>query len=165
MHALRRRWLPLVPLLLAAMALPLAACKPEGIKTPPPAYTTGYYLLPDETSRYDFTVTRGTILNLTVKITNIADVPIELRLAEDNQSDTPDSLEPQVSSAWTTIQPGEEALFAAVYYIPENIPLGTYHLGITGKLREPVPDRAEQTPGFTLTVVEDTSPADQGAAQ
>jgi hypothetical protein len=152
MNATRATWLPLGLLVLAAV-VPLAGCNSGGVKDPVPAYTTGYYLLPDETPLHEISVPRGTTLNLTIGMTNIADVPIELRLAASNQNAL-DSLDPQLSAAWTTIQPGEKAWFSAVYYIPVDIPLGTYNVGITGKLREPVPDRAEQTPNLKLTIVD-----------
>ena len=160
-----------VPVLLLAAALPallpvlLAGCAGDLPKKPLPAYTLGYYLLPAQTTINEISVLQGSMVNLAVGVTSLSDVPLAVRLAADNRPGTPATLSPRLSAEYVAIRPGESVLLSAVYYVGSNLPPGNYMLGLRGELREAVPDRAELSRSFRLTVTADASAADQEAAR
>ena len=110
--------------------------------------------LPAEEPLSSLTIERGSSLTLPVTVTSNSDVPVSIRLTQDNQRILPDSITFETPPDYAALQPGENATLYVTFNVSELATPGEYSTGIHGQLKEPVANRCLMTQLFTLIVTD-----------
>jgi len=133
------------------------SCKPSPT-TPPssptklfPAYTIDIKYPAEEGF---VTVERGGAFTLPVTVRSLVDEPIKIRLALTTNDGVPEFVECELQKEYTTLNPGKTIDTQITIKIAEDAPPGSFYLGITGELQEPVKERGGEAMFFMLTVTD-----------
>jgi len=135
------------------------SCKPIPTTPPPklptnklfPAYTIDIKYPSEEGF---VTVERGGAFTLPVTVRSLVDEPIKIRLALTTGDEIPEFVECELQKEYITLNPGESIDTQITIKITEDAPPGSFYLGITGELQEPVKERGGEAMFFMLTVTD-----------
>ena len=134
------------------------SCKP--IPTTPPSKSPTK-LLPAYTINIKYpseegfvTVERGGAFTLPVTVRSLADDPIKIRLALTAADEVPEFVEYELQKEYITLNPGKTIDTQITIKVTEDAPPGSFYLGITGELQEPVKERGGEAMMFMLTVTD-----------
>ncbi len=133
------------------------SCKSTPTTPPPvefptkllPAYTLDIKYPAEEGS---VNVDRGGSVTLPVTVKSLVDEPIKIRLTLTAVDKIPEFVQFETEKEYRTLKPGGTISTEMTITVSENAPLGSFFLGITGKLEEPVKERAGLSMNFTFTV-------------
>jgi hypothetical protein len=98
------------------------------------------------------TVKRGGSFTLPVTVRSLVDVPMKIRLALNAYGEVPEYVEYELPKEYTTLNPGESFSSSIAVDITINAPTGSFYLGVTCELEEPVQERGGESMNFLLTI-------------
>ena len=116
-----------------------------------------YYLdiqFPVDESISSLSIGRGESETLPTTVTSNSDIPISIRLTQDNQRVLPDFITFESPQDYVTLQPGENTTLYVTFNVSELAAPGEYTTGIHGELNNPVQNRSLMTQEFSLVVTD-----------
>jgi len=151
----------LTPALIFGLLIPVTSvitattsCNPDMPRKLLPAYYLNIQFPIDEEDISTLTIKPGDSATLPVTVTSNSEIPISIRLIQDDQRTLPETIAFESGHKYVTLQPGESITLYVTFTVSEFATPGKYNTGIHGELKEPVEDRALMTQRYNLVVTD-----------